>query len=287
MEPRTAWITLACAISAIVCGAWLLRAQARPLSRIASIAAWGATLLGYGWAGVLALAYFTGRFGPDKLWFRAPAFYACVAVLIAGAAWWFTRRMPARIRLGIPAAAVLLLGAAGLLLRLDGHSKPIAMMMPTLDARAPDLTYFDSAGDLRSLSELAGNVVLLNFWATWCAPCRKEMPLLSKLQREHANDGFVVLYVSLEEPAVLEKFLATNRFDGIQGRLDRAPDFYAAGKFYPLSYLIGRDGAVAERWSGRPNEAWLARIIDDQLTRRTAPQLRSNRLERDSPARGR
>ncbi len=287
METRTAWITLACAIAAMALGAWLLRPRSSRRSHLATVGAWTATLLGYGWVGVLALAYFTGRFGPDRLWFRAPAFYVCVAVLVAGAAWWFTRNMPARLRLGIPAAALALLGAGGILLRLDGRSTPIAMMMPTLNARAPDLTYFDTAGELRSLSELRGNVVLINFWATWCAPCRQEMPLLSKMQREHGDDGFVVLYVSLEEPAVLEKFLATNRFDGIQGRLDRAPDFYDAGKFYPLSYLIGRDGEVAERWSGRPNEDWLARIIDEQLAAAAAPaaRLRSTRLEHDVPAR--
>ena len=94
------------------------------------------------------------------------------------------------------------------------------------------------------------------------------------MQREHSRDGFVVLYVSLEEPAVLDKFLATNHFDGIQGRLDRAPDFYNAGKFYPLSYLIGRDGNVAERWSGRPNEEWLAGIIRDELGDELSASLR-------------
>ncbi len=91
------------------------------------------------------------------------------------------------------------------------------------------------------------------------------MPLLSSMQREHADDGLVVLYVSLEEPEVLESFLATNRFDGVQGRLDRAADYYDAGKFYPLSYLIGRDGRVMQRWSGRPQESWLRAEITRAL----------------------
>ena len=97
----------------------------------------------------------------------------------------------------------------------------------------------------------------VNAWATWCTPCRREMPLLSSMQREHADDGLVVLYVSLEDPQVLDSFLATHRFDGVQGRLDRAADYYDAGKFYPLSYLISRDGRVTQRWSGRPQEDWL------------------------------
>ena len=142
---------------------------------------------------------------------------------------------------------------------------PLAILLPTLDAPAPELSYFDDTGHKRLLSELRGQVVLVNFWATWCAPCRKEMPMLSKLQREHADQGLVVLYVSLEDPEVLAPFLANNRFDGIQARLDSAAPYYDAGKFYPLSYLISRDGRVAHRWSGRPPEAWLTAQVAAQL----------------------
>ena len=72
------------------------------------------------------------------------------------------------------------------------------MLLPTMDATAPELIYFDTTGHKRTLAELHGKVVLLNFWATWCGPCRLEMPMLSKLQHEHASQGFVVLYVSLD-----------------------------------------------------------------------------------------
>jgi thiol-disulfide isomerase/thioredoxin len=274
MGTDTILTTLAGALAAIGLGALLFRVGRRSHSRLANLLAWGATSIGYAWIAIVALAYFTGRFGPQQLWFRAPTFYACVAILLTGALWWFTRPTPPRIRFGVPAAGLGLLLLTAVLLRVDGRSAPLAMLMPTMNARAPDLTYFDTTGRLRTLSELHGNVVLLNFWATWCTPCRREMPLLSKMQRKHARDGLIVLYVSLEEPAVLEKFLATNHFDGIQGRLDRAPDFYSAGKFYPLSYLIGRDGGVAERWSGRPKEEWLAGIIHDELGHELGDELR-------------
>jgi hypothetical protein len=71
--------------------------------------------------------------------------------------------------------------------------------------------------------------------------------------------------VSLEEPDVLDPFLAANHFDGVQGRLEHAADYYGAGKFYPLSFLISRDGRVAYRWSGRPREDWLAERVDELL----------------------
>lgn len=220
---------------------------------------------GLGGLGLLMLALFTGRFGPQHFWFREPAFYVSLAVLLGAMVWWMSRSAPRLVRFGLPAAASVLAVSAVLLSRADGRSMPLAMSMPTMRAEAPELVYLDQSGHKRTLAELRGRVVLLNFWATWCTPCRREMPLLSKMQRDHSTDGLVVLYVSLEEPAVLEPFLAANRFDGVQGRLEHAADYYGAGKFYPLSFLISRDGRVAYRWSGRPREDWLAERVDELL----------------------
>jgi thiol-disulfide isomerase/thioredoxin len=232
-------------------GAVLLRS-----SRAIALA-WMLVAGGLAAVALLALAHLTGRLGAEQLWFRAPTFYPAALILLAASAWWLARPAPRLLRFGLPAALLLVVATAATLARLDGRSAPLAMLMPTRDRPAPEMSYFDERGQLRFLSELRGKVVLLNFWATWCAPCRREMPLLSEMQREHAGAGLVVLYVSLEEPSVLESFLANNRFDGIQGRLYRASEFYDAGKFYPLSYLIDRDGRVAVRWSGRPKEDWL------------------------------
>jgi cytochrome c biogenesis protein CcmG, thiol:disulfide interchange protein DsbE len=252
------WILLVIAAAAMVAGISLLRTRARA-------PAWLAVAAGLGLAALLALAQFTGRFGPEYLWFRSPTFYGAVIILLAGAGWWLRRPAPASLRFGLPVVLLGLLGLAALLARSDGHSTPLSMLMPTLGKPAPELSYYDDLGAKRELAALRGRVVLLNFWATWCAPCRREMPMLSKLQREYADQGLVVLYVSLEDPEVLTPFLARNRFDGIQGRLDYAAEFYDAGKFYPLSYLISRDGRVAQRWSGRPTEAWLDERVRAQL----------------------
>src|SRR5687767_2074133 len=242
------------------------------LMRAARTRVFGWILLGGGLAAtaLLALAQLSGRLGPALLWFRSPAFYVAAIILAGAALWWVTRPAPRALRFGLPALLLAMLVTAGALTRLDGRSAPLAMLMPIGNQPAPALSYFDETGMVRNLSEFRGKAVLLNFWATWCTPCRKEMPLLSSMQREHADDGLVVLYVSLEEPAVLESFLATNRFDGVQGRLERAADFYDAGKFYPLSYLIGRDGRVIQRWIGRPQEDWLrteiTRALGDSYT---------------------
>jgi cytochrome c biogenesis protein CcmG, thiol:disulfide interchange protein DsbE len=252
--PTDLLLYLAAAALAVAIGGVLLRTRVRWLG-------WLALSAGCAALGVLALAQLTGRLGPEHLWFRSPTFYAAASILLGAAVWWLRRPAPPALRFGLPAVLLGLLGVAALLARADGRSTPLAMLVPSMGKAAPELSYFDDAGVKRELSDLHGRVVLLNFWATWCAPCRREMPMLSRLQREHADDGLVVLYVSLEEPEVLTPFLAANRFDGIQGRLDRAAPFYDAGKFYPLSYLITRDGRVAQRWSGRPTEDWLGEQV--------------------------
>jgi len=251
VTPFHLWMILAGACAVGVLGIAMLR---HPRTRVVGGIAIGSGLAAVAW---LALAEFTGRFGQDQLWFRAPTFYVAALILLGALSWWLTRPAPVAWRFGLPATLLALLVVAGVLTRLDGRSAPLAMLMPTFEQPAPDLSFFDAGGRVRHLSEFRGKVVLVNFWATWCAPCRREMPMLSRLQREHGDDGLVVLYLSLEEPAVLAPFLAANHFDGVQGRIEGAPGFYDAGKFYPLSYLITRDGRVTRRWSGRPKEDWL------------------------------
>lgn len=260
-DSQLLWFTLG-SVCVVILAALLLRhGRSRPVRT----AGWLMLAAGLGALGLLALAAFTGRLGPEHLWFRTPAFYVAMVVLLTAGVWWLRRPAPRMLRFGLPALLVGFVALGMLLTRLDGRSMPLAMAMPTLGTKAPELIYLDQAGHRRGLSELNGQVVLINFWATWCTPCRREMPLLSKVQREHAGDGLVVLYVSLEEREVLEPFLATNHFDGTQGRLERADDFYDAGKLYPLSYLISRDGRVAYRWSGRPREEWLTAKVRELL----------------------
>ena len=64
---------------------------------------------------------------------------------------------------------------------------------------APNFTLKSLSGKNLKLSELTGNVVLINFWASWCAPCREEMPLLNALHKKYAPLGFTVLGVNVEE----------------------------------------------------------------------------------------
>lgn len=64
---------------------------------------------------------------------------------------------------------------------------------------APDFTLNDAHGNAVSLSDLKGQVVMINFWASWCGPCRQEMPLLEQIHRKYAPLGFTLLGINVEE----------------------------------------------------------------------------------------
>ena len=111
---------------------------------------------------------------------------------------------------------------------------------------APALSLKDMKGRDHRLADYRGRVVLINFWATWCAPCRDEMPSMQRLKEKLAGKPFVVLAVNLDEPeSRIEKFLAEVKLDfpvllDPGRRVARAWD----ARILPASYIIGPDGRV-------------------------------------------
>ncbi|HET7561741.1 MAG TPA: TlpA disulfide reductase family protein [Rhodanobacteraceae bacterium] len=108
----------------------------------------------------------------------------------------------------------------------------------------PDLT-----GQTTTLAKWHGKVVLLNFWATWCAPCRSEMPMLAKLQREQAAAGLQVVGVAMDQPASAAAFLKQMPVGypiliGIDADPVPTTTFGDTAGLLPYSVLIGRDGRV-------------------------------------------
>ena len=84
-----------------------------------------------------------------------------------------------------------------LLVGIMAASMPVTAL--ELDRAAPDFTLKSLGGKNLKLSEMAGNVVLINFWASWCGPCREEMPLLNDLHKKYEPLGFAVYGVNVEE----------------------------------------------------------------------------------------
>ena len=117
-----------------------------------------------------------------------------------------------------------------------------------------DFTVKDMNGADVRLTDFKGKVILLNYWATWCGPCKVEIPDLIALQDQYRDSGLVVLGVSQDDdPETLRSFAATNKmnYPVLVGR-DQPELLDAQGPLWglPTSYVIGRDGSICTRHVG-------------------------------------
>lgn len=133
---------------------------------------------------------------------------------------------------------------------------------------APDFTEALPSGEMMSLSSLKGKVVLLDFWASWCGPCRRENPNVVALYKKYKDDGFTVMSVSLDKSK--EAWLAAIEKDGLiwpNHVSDLAHWACKAAKLYgvsgiPFTVLIDREGNIVQtKLRGPQLEAELARIF--------------------------
>ena len=121
-----------------------------------------------------------------------------------------------------------------------------ARFVPWPRAETPALSLKDSGGRTHTLDDYRGKVVLLNFWATWCEPCKDEMPSIVKLKQSLAGRPFEVLAVNFgESPSRVREFLARERLD-LVALLDPNKDATRAWRVrvLPASFLVGPDGKV-------------------------------------------
>jgi peroxiredoxin len=135
---------------------------------------------------------------------------------------------------------------------------------PALRATLLDGTTF-SLGDQR------GKVVVVNFWATWCGPCRAEMPALDAYYRKHKSEGIELVAVSMDEPKDEAKVREVMRPFAFLGALSRDTDAAGYGRIWriPLTFVIDRSGVLRkESWYAKPG-------IDEALLEKTVTPLLS------------
>lgn len=121
---------------------------------------------------------------------------------------------------------------------------------PQVGGPAPNFTRESFEGRPTTLSEFRGKVVLLNFWASWCESCKKEMPEIEAAYQQHKNDGLVVLAVNFGE----KKERAAPHVRGLSFPLllDRKADVAAAYgiRSLPVTFFIDSDGIIREQVTG-------------------------------------
>jgi cytochrome c biogenesis protein CcmG, thiol:disulfide interchange protein DsbE len=178
-------------------------------------------------------------------------------------------------RAGIAArliVALALVFAAGAQAAAPAPAKSKFTALPA--AAAPALELRDMAGKVHRLSDYRGKVVLINFWATWCEPCRDEMPSLQKLRQRmesQAKGSFVVLALNHAENDIrVGTFLRQYPLD-FPVLLDPFSEAWRAFKpgLLPASFLVGRDGRLRYRvlgeldWTGAEAQAVVARLLKE------------------------
>lgn len=135
---------------------------------------------------------------------------------------------------------------------------------------APDFDLPTASGELIRLSDLRGQAVLVNLWATWCPPCREEMPAIDKVYNEYKNQGLVVLAIDMtyqDTPSAIPSFVEKYRLT-FPILLDETGDVAQAYQMrsLPSSFFINRDGIINEVVIGGPmSEALLRTRVENIL----------------------
>ena len=187
-----------------------------------------------GWAGLVAIASVAG---------------------LAGAAgyWWFATRDAGTT--GVPSLSQL--------------APPAVPPAPAhLAETIPTFTLTDREGVPRSLQDWQGRALIVNFWATWCAPCRREIPLLQRIAQDRAADGFVVIGIAVDFRDKVLAYADEMQIEyplliGEQDALDAAAAFGVDAIGFPFTVFTDRQGKVVYAHMGELHEPEARLILNE------------------------
>jgi thiol-disulfide isomerase/thioredoxin len=146
-----------------------------------------------------------------------------------------------------------------------------------VDAPDFEVMTLDSVPSKKSLADYRGKVVMINIWATWCAPCRIEMPSIEELHQAYDAKGLKILAISVDDPGTEPQIRSFVKQYGLtfevlhdpagqEGRVSR--DYQTTG--YPETVIIGRDGVIrkkllgAHNWNSAENRALIDRLLAEK-----------------------
>jgi thiol-disulfide isomerase/thioredoxin len=129
----------------------------------------------------------------------------------------------------------------------QNYQKPMDAVLANKQKTFPDFSFaLSPEGQTVRLSDYRGKIVLLNLWATWCPPCRREMPDLDALHRKYRDSGMVVLALSDEDRTTVHAYLQKHDFQFIVGTYQGGLETISAVNTRPSSILIGKEGQVLD-----------------------------------------
>jgi thiol-disulfide isomerase/thioredoxin len=134
-------------------------------------------------------------------------------------------------------------------------------------AAAPDFTLQDLSGKKVRLADLKGRVVMLEFWATWCPPCRAEIPAIERLHREYGSKGLTVLAIAMDEGGwdEVKAFVAESKisYTVLKGTEDVSADYKI--RLIPATFLIDKEGNIKKQHMGGGSNETVEQAIKELL----------------------
>ena len=165
-----------------------------------------------------------------------------------------------RLRVGLILALASFAGAL--------HAAPAKRSL--LDKQAPSFVRSDLDGKRVSLRALRGKLVLLNFWATWCAPCQAELPLFASWQTQFGGEGLQVVAISMDDDQASVRSLVRElnlNFPVVMGD-GKLGSRYGGVLGLPITFLIGRTGKVLVRFDGETDSQEMKNQLKEMLEKR-------------------
>ena len=180
--------------------------------------------------------------------------------------------MPAWLRYTLLVIVVVSSAIIGARVYLDLNQPPEIDERPNvsvIDApmQMPEFSLRDTAGTMQSVSQWSGQAKLINFWATWCAPCRREMPLLQTLHTEQAKTGIQVIGVAIDRQADVQSYIAESGVTypilwGEGDGLAVSDSFGVTELALPFTVLVSANDEILTIYIGELERDQLAKMAD-------------------------
>lgn len=174
------------------------------------------------------------------------------------------------------AIAAVVIGVAGAIAWSATHYLRKELFPVELGSKAPDFRAYtlDSTRKVKTLADYRGQVLMINVWATWCLPCRIEMPSIEALQKDYAQKGLKIVAVSIDDPGTDEAIRNFAKQYKLTFEILHDPNKDIVDAYditgYPETFIVGRDGIIRKKlmsatdWNSPDSRALMDRLLSER-----------------------